>query len=244
MVTDAFWARGIRLTSAYAANALPVAEYTLAHILLCLKRCWHFAWTLKHTGVFAAKDPVPGAYRRTVGVVSLGMVGRRVCELLRPFDLEVIAHDPFAAPEDFAALGAAPCGLDELFRRADVVTVHTPWLPETEGLITGAHLASMKPEAGFINTARGAVVREGEMTAVLKERPDITAVIDVTHPEPPPPDSPLFALPNVLLTPHIAGSMGQECHRLGRCMVEELDRFLSGQPMHYELDEEKAARLA
>ncbi len=244
MVTDAFWERNIRLTSAYGANAVPVSEFTLAQILLCLKRCWYFAHHYRHTGAYPAEKPVPGAYNRTVGIISLGMIGRRICEMLRAFDLKVLAFDPFAAEEDFKALGVEPCGLDDLFRRADVVSLHTPWLPETEGMITGAHLARMKPGASFINTARGAVVREKEMIAVLRERPDLTAVLDVTHPEPPAAGSPLFSLPNVMLTPHIAGALGRECNRLGRYMVEELDRYLAGETMRYEITRQKARRLA
>jgi phosphoglycerate dehydrogenase-like enzyme len=134
--------------------------------------------------------------------------------------------------------------LDEVFRRADVVSVHTPWLKETEGLITGAHIASMKPYSTFINTSRGAVVRETEMTHVLQARPDLVAVIDVTHPEPPSPDSPLFTLPNVILTPHIAGSLGAECRRMGQYMVGELERYVLGQPLRYALTRERAAIMA
>jgi phosphoglycerate dehydrogenase-like enzyme len=134
--------------------------------------------------------------------------------------------------------------LDELFRRADVVSLHTPLLKETEGMITGAHLASMKPGATFINTARGAIVREKEMIEALKKRPDLQAVLDVTHPEPPEPGSPLYTLPNVILTPHIAGSMDGECRRMGRYMVEELRRFVDGKPLRWQITREMATNRA
>ena len=172
------------------------------------------------------------------------MIGRLVRERLRPFDLKVLAYDPFIKPEDAAALGVTLVPLDVLFRKCDVVSLHTPWLKETEGLITGALLASMKPGATFINTARGAVVREAEMVEVLQQRPDLSAVLDVTDPEPPVANSPLYTLPNVLLTPHIAGSMARECRRMGRYMVEELDRFLTGRPLAWKIDKTKAALLA
>jgi phosphoglycerate dehydrogenase-like enzyme len=102
----------------------------------------------------------------------------------------------------------------------------------------------MKPGATFINTARGAVVREQEMIAVLQQRPDLFAVLDVTYPEPPEPDSPLYTLPNVVLTPHIAGAMGVECNRMGRYMVEELKRYLRGDSLEWGITREMARVLA
>ena len=111
-------------------------------------------------------------------------------------------------------------------------------------MITGAHFRSMKRGATFINTARGAVVREEEMIAVLTERPDLFVVLDVTHPEPPKPGSPLYTLPNVVLTPHIAGSRDTECQRMGRTMVEELESFLAGRPLKWEITREKAKVLS
>ena len=135
IVTDAFWRRGIRITSAYGANAVPVAEYTLATILLSLKKFWQHAAATR-TG-HSPRFPVPGAYQRTVGVISLGMVGREVCRRLQSFDLKIIAYDPFAKP----SAGIELVSLAELFRRADVVTLHTPNLPETRGMITGALVA-------------------------------------------------------------------------------------------------------
>lgn len=243
-VTDAFWKRGIVVTSAYAANSIPVVEYTLATILLSLKHFWRHAAAAKSHNQSSRAMPVPGAYRSTVGVVSLGMIGRQVCERLRAHDVRVLAYDPFATPAQAAALNVELCSLAELFQSADVVTLHTPWLKETEGLITGTHFAVMKPGATFINTARGAVVRETELIEVLTNRPDLQAVLDVTYPEPPKPDSPLYTLPNVVLTPHIAGSMDNECHRMGHYMVEELRRYLAGQPLKWQISQELAAKLA
>jgi len=172
------------------------------------------------------------------------MIGRRVCELLRPHDVQVIAYDPYCSAEDAAGLGVRLCGLEEVFERADVVSLHTPWLKETEGMITGAHFAKMKQGASFINTSRGAVVREEEMIEVLKRRPDLFAVLDVTYPEPPAEGSGLFSLPNVVVTPHMAGSIGPECRRMGRYIVEELQRYCAGQPLRWALTREQAARMA
>lgn len=244
MVTDAFWARGVRVCSAWGANAVPVAEFTLAQILLCLKQAWWYSREVRRIGTYPARVPVAGAYGSTVGLISLGMIGRLVRDRLKPFDLKVIAYDPFVKPETAAALGVELVSLDDIFRRADVVSLHTPWLKETEGMITGAHFRLMKERACFLNTARGAVVNEPDMIAALQERPDLTAVLDVTWPEPPAAGSPLYTLPNVVLTPHIAGSMDGECGRMGAFMLAELRQWLSGGRLDWELTKEKAALLA
>jgi len=244
LVTDAFWAKNIPITSSWAANAIPVAEFTLAEILISLKRGWSYIQQIKTNQAYPTRFTVPGAYGSTVGIISLGMIGRRVCEYLRPFDVQVVAFDPYASADLAQQLGARLEDLSTVFRQADVVSLHTPWIKETEGLITGAHFESMKPGSTFINTARGAIVRETEMIEVLRQRPDLTAVLDVTYPEPPAPGSPLYSLPNVILTPHIAGSMDHECRRMGRYVVDDLQRFLKKEPLKWQVSQELAARLA
>lgn len=241
--TAEFWRRNITICSAWGANAVPVSEYTLAAILFGLKSVWQQAALVRAERRFQ-RLPVAGAYGSTVGLVSLGMVGRLVAARLKTFEVNMIAYDPFVSAEEGATLGVEMVSLDQVFRRGDVVSVHTPWLPETVGLITGDHIASMKPYSTFINTSRGAVIREGEMIEVLAQRPDLWAVLDVTYPEPPPTDSPLYTLPNVLLTPHIAGSVGAECRRQGRYMIEELERYLAGQPLRWAVTKERAAIMA
>ncbi|MFA6289186.1 MAG: hydroxyacid dehydrogenase [Opitutaceae bacterium] len=244
IVTDASWARGVAVTSAYAMNAIPVSEYTLATILFSLKQGWYYTVQTKLLGRLPERRKLKGAYESTVGLISLGMIARLVRERLKPFDLRVLAYDPFLTDEQAAILNVEKVGLDELFERSDVVSLHTPWLKETEGMITGAHIASMKEGATFINTARGKIVREAEMLDVLARRPDLTAVLDVTWPEPASADSPVFTLPNVVLTPHIAGSLDEECRRMGQLMIDEFDRWNRGEPMKWALTKEKAAILA
>ena len=244
VATPALWERGVRITSAHAANAVPVSEYALAAILFSLKRVWHFAFSARQDKAMPRQGQVPGAYGSTVGLVSLGMVGRLVRERLRPFDLRVVAYDPHVTLEEARTLDVDLLSLEDLFEASDVVSLHTPWLPETEGMILGSHLASMKHNVTLINTSRGAVVREPEMVEVLRERPDLWAVLDVTHPEPPAPGSPLYALPNVVLTPHIAGSLGRECRRMGRLVVDELRRYVTGEPLQHEITRDDAALMA
>lgn len=242
IMTDLAWSRGIRVTSAYEANAIPVAEFTLGMILLALKHTWQYAQKVRKIRGRPIHLPVPGCYGSTIGLVSLGMTGRSVLRLLKSFDLRVIAHDPYLSAEEAAELGVELFPLHELFRRCDVVSLHTPWLKETEGLITGTLIASMKPDATLINTARGILIREREMIEVLTRRGDLQAILDVTDPEPPLDSSPLYDMPNVLLTPHIAGSMSGECRRMGVYMVEELRRYIAGKPLKWEITQDRAIR--
>lgn len=232
MLTEAFLERQIALTSANTVNAIPVAEFSLAHILLGLKRSWQQALeTKRRRAFFLPQLPVAGAYHSTVGLVSLSTIGRAVLQRLEPFDVQVIAYDPTLDEHEALGLGAEKVSLETLFATSDVVSLHAPLIPETEGMITGSLLASMKEGATFINTARGAIVRENEMIEVLRIRPDLTAVLDVTDPEPPLPTCALFDLPNAIVTPHIAGSLDGECARLGRWMADEVRRYVAGEPL-------------
>lgn len=242
--TDAVWQRNLVVATASAANAIPVADYALAAILFSLKRGWYYAFAAKRLGRHASGVPCAGGFRSKVGLVSLGLVARLVCERLRTSDLELLAYDPHMLPEQAGALGVKLVGLEEIFRKCDVVSVHTPLLPATRGLLGAAHFSAMKNGATFINTARGEIVREDELIETLVHRDDLTAVLDVTHPEPPVKGSLLYTLPNVVLTPHIAGSLGAESRRLGRAMFEEFNRWIAGEPLRWQLTREQAALSA
>lgn len=238
IVSDAFWNHGITISSSYGANGVPVAEYIVAQVLFCLKSGW--AHALAKTW---KRYEVHGAYHTTVGMISMGMIGRLAWKLLQPYDLEFIGyrHGRGGTPENpdiDEELNMELYPLLDVFRRSHVISCHTPSLPATKGMITGEHFAAMQQGACFINSARGAVVREDEMIEVLKDRTDIYVILDVTDPEPPEEGSPLYTLPNVVLTPHIAGSMGSECRRMGRYQVEELKRYLSNEPLQWEITRE------
>jgi phosphoglycerate dehydrogenase-like enzyme len=241
-VTDAIWERDIVVTTAQEANSIPVAEFTFASILLSLKHAWRLARQTREQKIFPNRDTVPGCFGATVGLISLGAIARRLLTLLAGTDLKIIVYDPFLTQREARTLNVELVGLDELFERADVVSLHTPLMLETRGLIRGAHLSSMKPGATFINTARGAVVCEPEMIEVLSQRPDLEAILDVTVEEPPRADSAIYTLPNVMLTPHIAGSAGAECQRMGQYMADELGRFVRGEPLKWQVTPQKAAR--
>jgi phosphoglycerate dehydrogenase-like enzyme len=244
LITPAVWERRIVLSSALKANAVPVAEYALATILFSLKHGWRLSRLTKANRFHPDRNAVPGCYGSTVGIISLGAIARKLLELLRPFDLNVMVYDPFLSEAEAQVLGVEQVSLDDLFRRSDVVSLHAPSFPETQGMITGEHIDSMKPGATFINTARGELVRESEMIEVLSRRLDLQAVLDVTVQEPTEADSPLYGLENVVLTPHMAGSVGTECRRMGRYMVEELRRHLAGEPLKYALTQEAVMRTS
>ncbi|MFJ1620198.1 hydroxyacid dehydrogenase [Streptomyces sp. NPDC088190] len=231
-ITDACWDRGIAVTSAANANALPVAEFTLATILFAGKRILHTAHRYRELRTdhdWLSELDGAGNYRRTVGIVGASRIGRRVIELLRPFDLDVLLYDPYMDGAEAARLGVRLAPLDELCANSSVVSVHAPQLPETHHLIGAAQLSAMATGTTLINTARGSLVDEEALLAELTTG-RLRAVLDVTDPELPPAQSPLYTLPNVLLTPHVAGSLGDELHRMADQALDELERFAAGLP--------------
>jgi phosphoglycerate dehydrogenase-like enzyme len=239
-VTPEFWQRGITLSSAAPCNATPVAEYTVGVILLSNKRFWPSIGGQRKEIV---AQGVPGNYRRTVGLISASMVGREVIRLLKGFDLDILLYDPFVDADEAARLGVRLVDLPELMAESDIVSLHAPNLPHLRHMINADLLSKMKDGATFINTARGALVDEAALIAELQSG-RIWAVLDVTDPEPPVPGSPLYTLPNVIYTPHIAGSMEQECHRMADFEIDELERFLRGEPLKNAIQAEKLAVLA
>lgn len=245
-VADAVFARGIAVSSAASANAIPVAEYTLAMILLANKGVFPMArrYRAERTAIDLVVDyPDIGNLGRTVGIVGASNVGRAVLRLLAGFDLPVLLADPFVTPAEAAAMGAEHVELAELFARSDVVSVHAPALPETRGLVNAKLLAAMPDGATLINTSRGSLVDEQALVRALASG-RISAVLDVTDPDVPPPDSRLWDLPNVLLTPHAAGAVGNELARLGGCAVDELARLAAGSPLRHAVDPVRLASTA
>src|SRR4051812_20518582 len=245
-VTPACWARGIVVSTAAAANAGPVAEYTLAMILLANKRAHRIARA--YADRRAALDLLTefvdvGNLGKTVGIVGLSRIGARVVELLAPFDLDVLVSDPFLSEEEAERRGVRRTELDDLLAASDVVSLHAPSLPSTRHLLDARRLARLRDGATLINTARGALVDHEALVAELVSG-RIDAVIDVTEPEVLPADSPLYGLANVVLTPHIAGALGVEVRRLGDSAVEEVARYAAGEPFAHRVTREDLERVA
>ncbi|MFF8912943.1 hydroxyacid dehydrogenase [Streptomyces sp. NPDC015032] len=245
-ITDACWGRGIQVTSAAAVNALPVAEYTVAAVLFANKRLLRISGDYrKRRGPFDWESEYQdiGNYHRTVGIVGASRIGRRVIELLRPYDLRLLVHDPFVAESEAAALGARLVPLDELCAQSDVVSVHAPELPETRHLISRDRLALMRDGATLINTSRGSLIDQDSLVEELVSG-RLDAVLDVTEPDVLPADSPLYDLPNVLLTPHAAGSLGNELHRMAAAAADELAHYTAGRPFAHPVHREQIHRTA
>lgn len=227
--------RGITFCGAWRANAIPVAEYTISVILLSLKKFWEMSRCERPGKAMGHQIEVPGAYRTRVGLLSLGAIGLKVAELLKAFEIEVVAYDPYCDPERARKVGVRLISLEELFQESDVVSVHVPLLPQTMKMVNASLVRGMKAGATLINTARGAVLDEDPVLEVFRERSDLTAILDVTVTEPPAEGSLVYELENVVYTPHIAGSMGSEISRMGYWMVEEARRFLAGEPLKHQI---------
>ncbi|MGW2234296.1 hydroxyacid dehydrogenase [Streptomyces sp. NPDC001759] len=232
--TPEVWRRGIVVSSAADANAVPVAEYTLAMILLAGKDVLAARERLRAERVHPGWGVVPGIgnHGRRVGVIGASRIGRRVITLLAPFDLRVSLTDPYVTERRAAELGVPLLPLDDLLRTSDIVTVHAPDTPSTRHLVGRRELALMPDGATLINTARGALVDHDALVEEVRAG-RLNAVLDVTDPEPLPADSPLYDLPGAFVTPHLAGSQGNELARLGATVAEEAARLLAGDgPAH------------
>jgi len=222
---------GVRVFSAWGANAVPVMEYALSQILLANAGYFHTSALFSSGDHSAAKKigaQFPGNYGAKVGLLGVGMIGSLLAEKLKGFHLDVLAFDPFLLDEKAEKLGVKKVGLEELFASCQVVSNHMANNEKTRGMLGETLFASMRPYAVFLNTGRGAQVREDELCAVLRRRPDLYAVLDVTFPEPPEAGHPFYALPNVILTPHIAGSKGDEVHRMAQYMLEAYESVSRG----------------
>lgn len=252
-IDEEIWRRGIQVTNAVAAQAIPVAEFTLAAILFANKRVFQLHDAYRHHRVLPDDSPLwkpwrgrgveLGNYRKHIGIVGASNVGRKVIELARPLDLTLLVYDPYLTESEASALGAAKAGLAELLSQSDVVSLHAPLLAQTRGMIGAGELALMKDGATLINTARGALVDQDALTAELANR-RLFALLDTTQPEDLPRDSPLFELDNVIVTPHIAGVQGREGERLADLVADELDRFRRGDALHHAVRLEHLPRLA
>jgi len=242
---EPFLKRGIIVVSGWGANGVPVAEFALAQILLSNKG--YFRNTQAHVSREARGEAFRGVgnFGETVAILGAGMIGRTLIDLLKPFNLKVIVWDPFLSNEKAVELGVEKVSaLDEAFQRGLAVSNHLANVPETQGLLTAELFASMRENATFINTGRGATVVEADLIRVFSERDDLTALLDVTYPEPPVSESPFYTMPNVHLTSHIAGSMGDEVVRMADYVIEEFQAWENGQSLHYNVTLEMLSAMA
>lgn len=220
-----FLARGVRVFSAWRENAVPVAEFAVSQILLANKgffqACRMNRSAKGHLEAHRLFSAYPGNFDCRVGLLGCGSIGRLVAEALRRHRLEVLVFDPFLPDEVASSLGVRKASLEEIFATCQTVSNHLANNERTKGMLDWSLFSKMPRNATFINTGRGAQVVEADLARALAEEPGRTAVLDVTCPEPPEEGSPFYSMPNVFLTPHMAGSSGLEIRRMGEAMLEE-----------------------
>jgi len=246
MFARPFMEAGVAVHSAWAANAVPVAEFTVAQIILANKgyfqrfhRPSNGEWINK-----GKSDFYTGNYNNKVGLIGIGMIGSLVANMLKQYKLEVLAFDPFLPEARAKELNIRLTTLDEIFAKCTVISNHLANNPQTVGMLNGRLFTKMKPNAAFINTGRGAQVVEADLIAALEAEPCRIALLDVTSPEPPKPDSKLYKMDNVFLSPHIAGSLGDEVGRMGEYMYEEFMRVQSGETPKWRVTEKMLETMA
>lgn len=241
-----FLKAGIKVFSAFAANAVPVAEYTFAQISLASKGFFqsakNYRTLLPRSFVFANSSP--GNFSCKVGLAGLGAIGQSVAEKLKDLDVEVFAYDPFVPEERAKELGVTLCSLETLFSECDVISNHLANKKELENVFNFSLFRRMKKHSTFINTGRGAQVAEYSLALSLLLHPSRTFVGDVIKKEYFPYINPLFWCHNAILTPHIAGSTGNEPQRMAYYMMTELEHFLSDGKTKYEVTPEMLERMA
>jgi phosphoglycerate dehydrogenase-like enzyme len=247
-IPGSIWRRGIRLASCSDALGVGVAETTLGMIICGLKGFVPSAEVTRRGGWQNEFLSLPGFQPRelfdvTIGIIGASRVGRHLIRLLKPFEARVLVTDPHLDREEAASLGVECVDLDQLVAQSDVVSLHAPALESTRRMLGAKHFQAMKDGAIFINTARGMIVDEEAMTAELSTG-RIWAFLDVTNPEPPPARHPLRLLPNVILTPHIAGALTNGSRRMGRSAVEQILEFARGEVMDGEITADRLAQLA
>lgn len=241
---EALIQHGVTLVSAWEANAIPVAEMCLSQILLSLRGYFRSERGYRELRTHDAKTfRKAGVNGETVGMIGMGKIGTRLTMLLKDYPLKVIAHDPYLTEDRASSLGVERVSLAQVFARSLVVCNHIPDLPSTKGVLGREQFAAMRDGATFINTGRGTQVVETDLIEVLRARPDLTALLDVTWPEPPAADSPLWSLPNLIISPHIGGTTGDEVVRLADLVIKEFESWDAGRGLTQQVTAEVLATM-
>lgn len=238
---------GVRVFSAWQANAVPVAEYSVAQIILATKGFFSLYPRTKlepREKMIEVKRGFKGNYGARVGILGDGAIGSLVIKELLRYKLDIWVFSITMTEERARELGVRLASLEEIFSECDVISNHLANNEQTKGIINKKLIDSMRPYSTFINTGRGAQVDEAALAEKLASDNTTAAVLDVTFPEPPEADSPLLKLNNVTLTPHIAGSDGLEVERMSQYMIDEARRLLAGEKPLYEVSLEMLKTMA
>lgn len=242
-----FLQRGVAVFSAWAANAVPVAEYAVAQIVLAGKGAFQGMRRYRQGGRAVSRaftSIQPGNYRIKVGILGAGMIGRLVLERLQGYVYDLMVYDPFASDELLEQYHATRATLDEIFDQCQIISNHIANLPATVGMLQYQHFSAMPAGATFINTGRGAQIVEADLIRALQEDPDRTALLDVFCDDEADRAHPFEALDNVFMTPHIAGSLANEVARMGQTMQVEATDWLDSQPTRYQVTLEMLETMA
>lgn len=244
IMSDEYVAKKIPISNSACAIGEGVAETALG---FAISACKGFYQLDKRTsqGLWGQniQTIVKDFYDIKVGVISGGFVGRHMIKLLKNFHVDILLYDPVLTKEQVEELGAVKVELDELMKECDVVSIHAPSIPATDNMINKDNLKLLKDGAVIINTARGSVINEKDLIEELTKR-RIFACIDVTNPEPPVADNELRFLDNVVLTPHIAGTVSNGLKRIALHVCEELERFNRGESLKAGVNLDNLDKLA
>lgn len=242
IVTPQLWERGIRVSSGAEALGIGVAETAIGLTIASLKDMWRLSQYMREGG-WGGTERVTELYGIKVGVVGAGNAGRQYMKLMRNFEVELLVFDPLVTEEQAAAMGATKASFQQLLTQSDVISIHAPALPETYRMFNDDAFGLMKDDCILINTARGSIIDEAALVQHLR-RGRLFACLDVTDPEPPAADHPFRELPNVVLLPHIAGSVNNGLYRLGAFTIGDLQRLLNGEMMRGEVTEAQLNTIA
>lgn len=222
-------ARGIVVMNAPDGNTITTAEHTIA-LLVALARNVPQASSSLKAGKWDRKSFIGVELQgKTLGIIGLGRIGRAVATRARAFGMKIVAHDPFIAPDQARDLEIESASMDDVFSQADFLTVHTPLTSETRGLVGAQAFAKMRKGVRIINCARGGLVDEAALYDAIQSGVVAGAALDVFEQEPPPPDHPLLALDQVIVTPHLGASTTEAQEGVAFTVAEQVrDYLLSG----------------
>jgi len=228
---------GVLVTNAPGANADSVAELTLGLMISLARQIPRSAWQVHYAKAWGEARHTGSELRgKTLGLVAVGQIGRRVAGLCKAFGMKVCGFDPGLTTKEMRSLGVRPMQLDALLAESDYLSLHAPHTPATYHLIDRKAIAKMKRGAFLINAARGPLVDEVAMAQALKSGRLGGAALDVLEGEPPDPKSPIFDAPNILLTPHMGGSTGECLDRIASTAASDIARMLQGKQPKYRIN--------
>lgn len=243
-----FLKKGIRIFSAWKANAVPVSEFLLGQILLANKGYFLMPQRYQQEGYQASRDycrSFTGNYNAKIGFIGYGSITEYTISLLKPFSVEIYVASQHLTDEDYEKMSIQKASIEEVFSQCQTISNNMSNLPHTEKILTEHHFRSMQNYSTFINTGRGAQVDLEGLKRAFQDKPNCVALLDVTDPaEPLPPDDNIWNIPNIFITPHSAGSTAQEIFRMGDMMIDTHKTLEEGNTPHHEVHESMLDSMA